>query len=181
MSYFDFISGRVSKSLKCVPCAKLVTMDVSSHVDILDSFGDGVVELPGLTDDIVKQNTKEEEIINDIGGPGTPVFVDRALTPSYSASGASGYECLQWTIDFYKDRYTGRSHNIVDYPNITAEEWLQLEWDGVTTWNPCILTKEEVFAGVCPLGGSVQGRMRGIKQLYDSIQPFADEYNHIVV
>nr|UOF78738.1 hypothetical protein [Cressdnaviricota sp.] len=46
-------------------------------------------------------------------------------------------------------------------------------WDGTTTYDPCTLTKQQLVAAIFPKFGI----MRGLKELFYSINPFQDNFN----
>jgi hypothetical protein len=54
-----------------------------------------------------------------------------------------------------------------------------IPWDGVTTYNPCTMTKQQLFDSIFPPPNRVNS-MRGIRELFYQVKPFADNSNPTV-
>jgi hypothetical protein len=70
---------------------------------------------------------------------------------------------------------TGNRHDPDGIYWIARSDWIP--WDGVTTVNPCTATKAQVQAHVFPKGINT---MRGLRELFYSINPFQDNSNPTV-
>lgn len=71
----------------------------------------------------------------------------------------------------------GYRHDPDGIPWLSPGSWVP--WDGVTTYNPCTLTKSQLLAGIFPPPGGVN-TMRGLRELFYQINPFADNQNPTV-
>ena len=71
----------------------------------------------------------------------------------------------------------GFRHDPDGIPWIPANAWVP--WDGVTTYNPCTLTTAQLMAGILPPPSGING-MRGLRELFYSVNPFADNQNPTV-
>jgi hypothetical protein len=54
-----------------------------------------------------------------------------------------------------------------------------IPWDGVTTYNPCKLTKQQLFDSIFPPPSRVNS-MRGIREVFYQVKPFANNSNPTV-
>lgn len=94
-----------------------------------------------------------------------------AVTPLYTivTSPELGIPCI--------DRQTqltvaaGLRHDPDGITWITGAQWAASTWDGVTTWDPCTLTKAQLLAAIWP---STTNVMRGLRELFYSVNPFAN-------
>jgi hypothetical protein len=74
----------------------------------------------------------------------------------------------------------GSRHDPDGIPWITPGMWTP--WDGVTTINPCTSTKQQLMDFIFPKpgGGSNVNTMRGLRELFYQVKPFADNQNPTV-
>lgn len=74
----------------------------------------------------------------------------------------------------------GQKHDPDGITWITPGMWTP--WDGVTTINPCTSTKQQLLAFIFPKpgGGFNVNTMRGLRELFYQVQPFADYQNPTV-
>lgn len=116
-------------------------------------------------------NKKEEAQQQDEAGVKRDVTpLSFQYTPVYSGPNISCSSCLQSISD------SVANHDILSYTPL-ASLWSTATWDGTTVWNPCVLTKEQVLEGIWPGAPSNTNTpwvMRGLKELYDSFNPFVD-------
>lgn len=117
----------------------------------------------------VKNEDAYDDEINEGGDPSTapvppPVFTTQ-YSPSFSAiSGKSSGDCIQANTALYARH---------DPDGISGVTWST--WDGITRFNPCALTKAQLYAAIWPTGDC--RNMLGLRDLYYSINPFADVAN----
>lgn len=71
----------------------------------------------------------------------------------------------------------GFRHDPDGIPWIAQSMWVP--WDGVTTYNPCTSTNAQLMAGIFPPPGGVN-TMRGLRELFYQVKPFADNSNPTV-
>jgi hypothetical protein len=115
--------------------------------------------LPGSEDTVRTTDVQYEETIDDgfAGAPPVPIPppVDPTRTPAYVPAATN---------------YGRVATHGMEYVSWSAEA-IAFTWDGVTTWNPCVLTKAQVLAGAFGRG---YAHMRGLAQVYYATMPFAD-------
>lgn len=71
----------------------------------------------------------------------------------------------------------GYRHDPDGIPWLNSGSWVP--WDGITTINPCTSTKAQLMAFIFPPPGGVN-TMRGIRELFYRVAPFADNQNPTV-
>lgn len=114
----------------------------------------------------------EEELMMLPPVPPPPPPTLYQFTSNYNPTGMFGSSCVD-ALTGQTDG-THRPGNTSTYWNALGYDWSLSNWDGVTTIDPC-LPKEQIVSFVWP--GSSSGNikpMRGLEQLFNSLNPFAD-------
>lgn len=102
-------------------------------------------------------------------------------TPRFAPGGQTGADCMDYqtsvTNSFFQ---SGTGAQLRHDPDgiywIAPSMWVTAQWDGVTTWDPTVLTAAQVSAGIFPDVNT----MRGLRELFYAKAPFADNQNPTV-
>lgn len=105
------------------------------------------------------------------------------FSPAFSGPGIPSAGCVVTNT-----AASATPHDPDSITSIPSGDWTASQWDGVTTWNACTLTKEQLYAAIWPVNVKV---MRGLRELFYSVNPFAnnssptvaeiDEWNERVI
>jgi hypothetical protein len=105
--------------------------------------------------------------------PVDPTSSLRLMTPSYSPAGVSGQNCINSQSAAAVS--AGNRHDPAGVTFITQEQWDVAVWDGVTTFDPNVMSGEQLYQAIWPnpFGPNIKA-MLGLRQLYEEKNPFAD-------
>ena len=135
-----------------------------------DPLGTGSVERPDFVEPLEEEEGEDE-------APSIPFQTNRkAFTPEYRKGVGGILDVNKASAESLKVG-VGKSHQVTSHaPSgigwISQETWDKSSWDGITTINPCVSSKEQIAAWVYPVDGNV---MRGLRQRFEKIKPFRDE------
>lgn len=140
--------------------------------------------LPSFTDsgELRSNGTKaslfeEEEEVGVVPPPPPPPPPPVLLvqyTPNYSPGGVSGADCVNYQTSVVNGLSMRHDPDGIGW--ISPASWVDAQWDGVTTWNPNVLTAGQLSAGIFPNVNT----MRGLRELFYAKAPFADNQNPTV-
>lgn len=105
--------------------------------------------------------------------PPPPPAAALQYTPAYSPAGVAGSSCMNSHTAYVVS--LGMRHDPAGVTWISQQQWDAAIWDGVTTYNPCTMTAQQLYDAIWPnpYGPNIKA-MRGLRQLYEQLQPFAD-------
>lgn len=108
--------------------------------------------------------------------PPVPASVCPNFHPDHTIPGKMSQADIVRAITAYTNN-KGYRHDPDGIPWISQGNWVP--WDGVTTINPCTSSKGQLMAFIFPPPGGVN-TMRGIRELFYQVNPFADNQNPTV-
>lgn len=111
--------------------------------------------------------------------PPVPTSVCPSFHPDATVPGKMSQADTVRAITQYTNN-KGYRHDPDGIPWISPGSWTP--WDGVTTINPCTSTKQQLLNFIFPKpgGGSNINTMRGLRDLFYQVKPFADNQNPTV-
>jgi hypothetical protein len=93
-----------------------------------------------------------------------------------SDSKCSSYLCMeQMSNEILSAGHASNSPDDVKF--LTPAHWAAAAWNGVDTWDACVLPVADVISGIFPNVYT----MRGLRELYYEVNPFADELHPTVI
>lgn len=124
-----------------------------------------------------QRNDEYEELIDEGGAlpslpPNPPVDVAQ-FSPPFSGPNMASADCVETNTNA-----ATTNHDPDSITSIPSSDWASSTWDGVTTYSPCTLNKTQLFNAVWPSGN--KDVMRGLRELFYSVNPFADNSNPTV-
>ena len=163
-------------SMVDIPLPERITR---SETLVLPPFSDAGMRPRAImaeTPTLFSNNTKAFQRENADVSSETPVLPSLTqFTPTYAPGGVTGASCVDYQTSV-TNSYPGLRHDPDGIYWIDPSSWVTAQWDGVTTWDPSTLTAAQVSAGIFPTVNT----MRGLRELFYEVNPFADVQNPTV-
>lgn len=155
----------------------VVTANVVNEIQSIDPF-----PAPETSEPIpaIEEDPVQTQLLEEITPPPPPTSVptgpcqlvtsSRQYTPTHEpADMLYGSSAIEYMTKLTVSK--GFRHDPKGITWLAASEWENSKWDGVTIWDPCKMNIDDVCKALFPGKGWT---MRGLGQLYDELQPFAD-------